>query len=133
LDTNVVLDVLLNRAPHVADSAAVVGAAERGLIDGSLCATTITTIHYLASKTLGTKEAAKQIGQLLQIFRIAPVTGPILSSVLVKTSRDYEDSVLVEAARGIGAEGIVTRNPRDFAGSGLSIYSPADVVTMLSL
>jgi predicted nucleic acid-binding protein len=133
LDTNVILDVMLDRKPHASNSAKVMAAVETGKIEGSLCATTLTTIHYLASKAIGSKAAARQLAQLLQIFRIAPVTGPILSAALTGKSRDFEDSVLAEAARAIGANGIVTRNPKDFAISGLAIYSPADVVTMLAL
>jgi hypothetical protein len=59
LDTNVVLDVLLDRPPHSIDSAKVMSAVELGTIEGSFCATTVTTIHYLPEKTLGAANAAK--------------------------------------------------------------------------
>lgn len=133
LDTNVILDVLLDRHPHTTDSAKVMGAVESGKIDGSLCATTVTTIHYLASKTLGPGIAKERIGQLLQIFRIAPVTGAVLSAALQSNSPDYEDAVLAEAARLVGVGGIVTRNPSDFRKTGSTIYSPTDIVAMLEL
>ncbi|MCX6971361.1 MAG: PIN domain-containing protein [Verrucomicrobia bacterium] len=102
LDTNALLDVMLDRKPFVADSAKVVAAAETGCFEGSLCATTITTIHYLASKALGAKAAASEISALLQIFRIAPVIEAVLKAALQIKGRDYEDLVLLEAARGIG-------------------------------
>jgi hypothetical protein len=44
---------------------------------------------------------------------------------------DFEDSVLHEAAKQIGAQGIVTRNPKDFKKSTLSIYSPEELYKML--
>ncbi len=115
------------------DSAKVVAAAETGRIDGILCATTITTIHYLASKALGAKSAAKEISSLLQIFRIAPVNETVLKAALQIQGRDYEDLVLLEAARAIRADGIVTRNPRDFPTTGLPVHLPADIVAMLEL
>jgi len=130
LDTNVILDVLLDRKPFVADCARVVAAVETGRIEGSLCATTITTLHYLASKTLGAKAAVREISDLLQIFRVAPVTEAVLKAALQSTGRDYEDLVLWESARAIGADGIVTRNPSDFPRSGVPIYLPADIVAM---
>lgn len=133
LDTNVILDVMFDRKPHATDSTKVMAAAETGRIDGCLCATTITTIHYLAAKTLGSKTAAAQIAHLLNIFRIAPVTETVLSTALQIKTRDYEDAVLLSAAQAAGMEGIVTRNPADFPKSDVPIYLPADVVAMLAL
>jgi len=122
--------VLLDRKPFVTGSAWVVAAVERGRIEGSLCATTITTLHDLASKTLGAKAALREISSLLQIFRVAPVTEAVLRAALQRTGRDYEDLVLWESARGIGVDGIVTRNPGDFPKSGVSNYLPRDIVAM---
>lgn len=133
LDTNVVLDVMLDRKPHVAASARVVAAAELGRFDASLCATTITTIHYLATKALGAKQAAREITRLLEIFRIAPVTEVVLKAALQTKTTDYEDAVLFEAARAAGMDGIVTRNADDFPKTNLPIYFPVDVVALLGL
>lgn len=46
LDTNVILDVLLDRPPHVAHSSEVLAAVELGQATGFVGATSITTIHY---------------------------------------------------------------------------------------
>ena len=45
-DTNVVLDVLLDRRPYVEASAAVWAAVETGASEGMLAAHAVTTIHY---------------------------------------------------------------------------------------
>jgi len=50
-DTNIILDVLLNREPFVELSASLVSLVEAGEIKGYLCATTLTTIDYLISKS----------------------------------------------------------------------------------
>ncbi|MDY0088726.1 MAG: PIN domain-containing protein, partial [Coriobacteriia bacterium] len=49
-DTNVVLDVLLDREPHAEVAARLLSLVDQGRLDGMVCATTVTTIHYLASK-----------------------------------------------------------------------------------
>jgi predicted nucleic acid-binding protein len=133
LDTNIVLDVMLDRKPHVTFSAKVVAAAETGSIEGSLCATTVTTIHYLATKTLGRGLAAREISRLLEIFRIAPVNEIVLKAALQTKTSDYEDAVLFEAAKSAGMSGIVTRNAVDFPKSNLPIYLPEDVAALLGL
>jgi hypothetical protein len=64
-----------------------------------------------------------------------PRIGDTWSAVLEEALRpfaDYEDAVLHEAARGVNADGIVTRNPADFAKAALPIYSPQDLVQALA-
>jgi len=131
LDTNVVLDVMLDRRPFAAESAMVMASAETGGVEAYLCATTVTTIHYLAAKTLGRKEAARQIASLLQIFRIAPVTAVVLNAALQIKARDFEDAVLFEAAKGVQADAIVTRNPADFPKNDIPIHTPKDMADIL--
>ena len=55
-DTNVILDLLLEREPFVRDAQALVSRVERGEIVGLLCATTVTTLHYLLCKSLGKRK-----------------------------------------------------------------------------
>ena len=126
IDTNVVLDVLLDRDPYVEDSSQILWAAESGAITALLCATTITTIHYMTVKTLGRAGSIAAIDQLLAIFDVAAVNRQVLQIAAASKIRDYEDAVLAHAAELAGATAIVTRNPKDFAKSGLRAYTPRE-------
>lgn len=126
VDTNVVLDVLLDRDPHAEDSAQILWAAESGAITALLCATTLTTIHYMTVKALGRTGAIAAINQLLAIFDVAAVNRQVLQIAATSKIRDYEDAVLAHAAEIAGATAIITRNPKDFAKSGLRIYTPRE-------
>ncbi|MBT4923927.1 MAG: PIN domain nuclease, partial [Candidatus Thioglobus sp.] len=44
-DTNVILDLLLDRSEFVDDASVLISKVDTNEIDGFLCATTITTIH----------------------------------------------------------------------------------------
>jgi len=72
-DTNVILDLLLDREPWAEPVAQLFTKVERGDLLGCICATTLTTIYYLASKAVGKKIAQKEIQKLLVLFEIAPV------------------------------------------------------------
>ena len=125
-DTNVVLDVLLNREPHAQASAQAMALVERGEVQGFLCATTVTTLFYLARRTLGTQRAREQMAVLLRLFGVAPVTHLVLTDALDAGFSDYEDAVLHEAARHAGMHCIVTRNLQDFAAGRLVVWEPAE-------
>jgi hypothetical protein len=60
----------------------------------------------------------------LTLFKVAPVNEAVLQQALGAPLNDFEDAVLQEAARLVGAEGIVTRNPHDFRQATLQIYTP---------
>jgi predicted nucleic acid-binding protein len=53
IDLNVVLDVLLDRRPHVVAAARVWEAIETGRFQGVLPAHAFTTVHYLAARARG--------------------------------------------------------------------------------
>ena len=69
-DTNIILDVLLNREPFVELSANLVSSVENKDIEGYLCATTITTLDYLIAKTTSRNRAKIEIQKLLNYFKL---------------------------------------------------------------
>jgi len=131
VDTNVLLDVMLNRTPFVPDSAGVLAAVEVSQCRGLLCATTFTTIHHILRKHLGGKRSLKQIADLLTVFEVAAVNRPVVESAMALGFRDFEDAILHESAKSAGADCIVTRNTGDFKKSELLIYSPAQFLATL--
>ena len=132
VDTNVILDVMLGREPHLADSAAVLAAVETARCGGLLCATTVTTIYYLAERHIGGRASREKMSELLSIFGVAAVTQSVLCSSLVHGMSDFEDAVLHEAALQAGAHCIVTRNIDDFGLAKIPVYSPAQFRALLS-
>lgn len=131
-DTNVVLDVLLNRQPYAASASQLMVLVEKKRIDGLLGATTVTTIHYLAMKAVGASRARKHVQTLLGLFEIAPVAQAALLQALSSRFDDYEDAVLHEAARAAGADGIVTRDATGFSRSSLRIYAPDELLRIVT-
>ncbi|MBM3263041.1 MAG: PIN domain-containing protein [candidate division Zixibacteria bacterium] len=132
-DTHVVLDVLLKRLPHAPTAARLFAAVEHRFLTGFVAATTMTTIFYLAEKVAGASQARQDIRRLLTLFTVAPVNRPVLDDALQGQFADYDDAVLHEAARHIGAEGIVTRNGGDFTAATLRIYTPDELLAIIRL
>ncbi len=130
-DTNVLLDLLLDRAPHADLSEQLVSLVDAGALDGAICATTATTIHYLAAKAVGRKAATGHLRKLLAIFEVAAVDERVLRGALDLQFPDFEDAVLHEAARAVRATAIVTRNGKDFARATLLVFDPPELLAAL--
>ena len=131
VDTNVILDVLLARSPLVGAAAAILDLVADKTLDGLVSATTVTTIHYVATKAVGRTQARRHLRTLLDLLEVAPVTRAVLADALELEFADFEDAVLHEAARHAGALGIVTRDPKGFARARLKVYVPDEVVKFI--
>ncbi len=131
LDTDVVLDVLLDRHPHADASAAVWVAVETGISEGFLAAHAVTTIHYLLRKEIGNIKARRIVSAILSVFGVAPVDTAVIQEALQLPLADFEDAVTAAAARLAGCECIVTRDPKGFRGSPVRALPPEAVIPLL--
>jgi len=132
-DTNVILDVLLDREPFSDDASFLLSKVEQTEIVGFICATTVTTIYYIANKALGPKAASHHIQSLLSLFVIAPVNRLVLENAIASKFKDFEDAVLHAAACHAGAKYIVTRNIVDFKNSKLPVFEPREFINNIEL
>lgn len=130
-DTNIILDALLKREPFVKEAAKLFMAIDKKVVTGFLCATSMTTVNYILSKSIGYKKALFAVQQLLRLFIVAPVNYDVLFTASISGFKDFEDAVLYESALTVQARGIVTRDPGDFKKSKIRIYSPTELLHTL--
>jgi len=130
-DTNFILDVLIDRKPFSEAASQLLSLVERGEVSGIICATTVTTIHYLSTKIPGKNKSQHQIANLISLFEIAAVNRAVIEEALTSNFSDFEDAVIYQAARHAGAEAIVTRDPKGFQKSNLPIFSPIELLNIL--
>lgn len=60
---------------------------------------------------------------LLQLFEIAPLDKKILQRAIEENGKDFEDSIIYSSAFEVGADVIVTRDPKGFKHSRVSVLS----------
>jgi hypothetical protein len=132
MDLNIVLDVILQRQPWLAEAALIWDAHVQGRIHGHLVATSLTNLFYIARRILGTDEARRAVRTCLQTFAILAVDGPLLQQAEALPGTDFEDNLQLAAAAAIPLDAIVTRDPRGFAGSPVTVLTPADLLTRLA-
>ena len=131
VDTNVVLDVLLERDPFVKQAVEVFCLVEESRIDAFICATTVTTIDYLLVKSLPKSKARNALRRLISLFEIATVNRPVIERALVSKIQDFEDAVLNEAGQMAGVDFVITRNTKDFSKSSLKVCDPNEFLALL--
>jgi predicted nucleic acid-binding protein len=126
VDTNVILDVLLQNEGFWQDSLKVFQLAELGRIRACVSASSMTDIFYVARKRLTVAAAREAIEKLLGLFEVVGVGVDDLRGALTIPIEDMEDALQVWCARKVKAEVLITRDGEGFLNAGLSIVAPAD-------
>jgi predicted nucleic acid-binding protein len=121
IDTDILLDVLLEREPHFDQSAQVLDWAETHPGQCAVSWHGLANIHYLS------KDGAQQFIEELTDFCVIPGTGTTeMKRALELGFRDLEDAMQVSAALLFGSQLIVTRNLSDYKESPIKAVSPGD-------
>lgn len=132
LDMNVVLDVLLNRSPWVADASAVWNAQPGGKLTASVASFTIPTIFYIVRRQHDLTHAIDAVRCCIATLQIAPVGRATLELAQQQPGADFEDNVQIACAIEGQLDAIVTRDPVDFAHSPIPVLTPAQLLAQLA-
>ena len=121
VDTNVVIDMLLDRED--ADAAcAVFDGAERGDYYLHICALSFTTLFYSLRKVLSREDRIYALAQLREAMEVAEVDGNVIDMALKSGWKDFEDAVQnFSAVLNPQISAIITRNTKDFKDSSLEV------------
>jgi predicted nucleic acid-binding protein len=127
LDTNIVLDVLLNRPGLLAESRNVILHCEKAGDSMFIAWHGLATVYYLLRR--GRKEeeeAMREVDKLLAWARVADAGDAIARSARGLGFSDFEDALQAASAEACGADCTVTRNIADFTRSNVVVMTPAD-------
>ena len=94
IDTNIVLDFLLQREPFFQDAELLFQAIDAGQLIGYVTATTLTDIFYISRKHTRSVEQARQaVLETLTAMVICPIDRAVLESAFNSGLVDFEDAV----------------------------------------
>lgn len=131
LDTNVILDLLLDRDPYSNDIANLIEYATEQTIELCVSSVTITDVNYIVGKFEGTNAANKKTKQILELVTVENVGQTTVQKAAKSEFKDFEDGVQIFCAEESKHKVIVTRNTKDFKKSKLSIMTPKEFRTRM--
>ncbi|MBO4946340.1 MAG: PIN domain-containing protein [Lachnospiraceae bacterium] len=127
IDTNVLLDYLLEREPFFDDAKKVILSCTEGNIKGCVAAHSISNMFFILRKDYTAKERREILLNLCTIFNIEGIDkAKLLSGLANEDFSDFEDCLQMECAKSYGAEYIVTRNVADYSTSEIKAILPSE-------
>ena len=132
IDTCIIIDALQKREPFWQDAQQLFLAAANRQFDGGISAKAVTDIYYLIHRhTHSDADTRKILNMLFTLFDIADTAGMDCKKAVLSPLSDYEDAVMAETALRAGFDCIVTRNTKDYRGTAVPVYQPADFLKNL--
>lgn len=128
VDTNIILDYLLEREPYGELARTIIKSCQKRIITGCIAAHSITNIFYILRKDFSLEERRKILLNICKIFYVEGIDNHKLQNALVNDSfTDFEDCLQMECAKYFHADYIVSRNVLDFKNSDIPCIEPEKV------
>ena len=131
LDTNVLLDAVLQREPWHEEADAIMEADALGQVTCAVTTLSLATVFYVARKAVGKARARAAVQKCLAALLILPIDKQTLLAADAFSGNDFEDNILIAAAITASVDAIVTRNVADFSHSSIPVWEPAELLKRL--
>jgi predicted nucleic acid-binding protein len=131
IDTNILLDLFLDRMPFSESAAQLISLIEMKRITGYISATSVTTIAHYLQKYLGKEKSRETMKEILSLFEVAEINKKILVAAQKSEFNDFENAVIYEEAKSEKVEAIIARNKNDFELSKISVFDAEEFLNYL--
>ncbi len=128
LDTNIILDIALERRDFYQDSKKVLLTINNLNITPHITATTVTDIYYILKKSKGHELTIAFLKNLFAFIDIIDVNKESIINALNSEMQDFEDAIQCYSAKLNNINIIVTRNTADFKDSKIDAITPLQFV-----
>jgi len=125
VDTNILLDVLLEREGFYYDALKIWTHAEEGNVEACIAVISLNNVHYVLRKLKSETTAMIAVKILLQIFKVVPVDAEILRRAVDFHDRDFEDDIQLQCALKAKCSQLFTRNPNHYDHSAIAVVPPS--------
>ena len=125
VDTNILLDVLLEREGYYYDALKIWANAENGNVEACIAAISLNNIHYVMRKLKSETTAIIAVKILLRIFKVIPVDADILGLAVDFHDKDFEDDIQLQCALKAKCSQLFTRNPNHYDHSAIAVVPPS--------
>ena len=130
-DTNVLLDVLLDRS-HAETGLFLLDQSRTGTLTGTVTPTVLTNTFYVGRRTAGREPAREFIESALTFLDVDAVSRAWAIRA-VKRYEDFEDGIIGESAAEHGADIICTRNAEDFEPARPQVLTANELAGLLEM
>lgn len=127
VDTNIVLDYLLEREPYGESAKKIVVACKQKKVIGCIAAHTVSNMFFILRKTYSVEDRRTILKDICKLFDVEGIDRlKIIQALDNSDFKDFEDCLQMQCAKSFRADYILTRNLADYRDSEIACISPEE-------
>jgi predicted nucleic acid-binding protein len=133
IDTDVIIDFLIDREPHSREAAIIFTLIEQKKLKGYVSSLTFSNLYYILRKIESHIKVIAKLDSISRLLTILKVDQQIIKFAIASGFPDFEDSIQYNCALDYKKiDVLITRNIKDYKGSQIPVMTPAVYLKMVS-
>ncbi|MDO4869902.1 MAG: PIN domain-containing protein [Bacillota bacterium] len=128
LDTNILLDYVLDRGSYSILAEKIFDLCVRGEIECHIAAHSIVNMFYILRNFYSVSERKLILSSLCKLCFVEAIDERKIREIVCGNQNDIEDHLQMLCAESAEAECIITRDPKGFQHSKIKVMSPREFV-----
>jgi len=130
VDSDILLDVLLERYPHFESSQKIVALVEKCVLQGYTSSLILANCFYIIENNFSTAKAVGAIQKIRSLFEVLPFSDKEIGESLSSNFTDFEDGIQYFIASNNNINTIITRNIKDYKNLDSDVFSPSTFLNL---
>lgn len=130
IDTDVLLDLLLERSPFFESIAKIITLAIENKVKLYTSSLSIVNSNYILSKYKNAENSKSILNSFLIYLELVKLDEELIIKGLNSDFKDFEDSLQHFSALDSKCEYLLTRNIRDFKKSKIPVFTPDEFISI---
>ena len=133
IDTDVIIDFLVDRKPYSREAAIIFTLIEQKKLKGYSSSLTFSNLYYVLRKIESHNKVISKLDSLSKIISILKVEEQTIKNALASGFTDFEDSIqYFSAVENKKIDVIITRNIKDYKKSDIPVMTPGEYLKTAS-
>ena len=133
IDTDVIIDFLIDRKPHSREAAIIFTLIEQKKIKGYASSLTFSNLYYVLRKVESHNKVITKLDSISRLVTILKVDQQTIKDAIASGFSDFEDSIQYNCALDYKKiDVLITRNTKDYKNSEIPVMTPAEYLKTVS-
>ncbi|MCU0473314.1 MAG: PIN domain-containing protein [Bacteroidales bacterium] len=133
IDTDIIIDFLIDRKPHSREAAIIFTLIEQKKIKGYVSSLTFSNLYYVLRKVESHNKVITKLDSISRLLTILKVDQQTINNAIASGFKDFEDSIQYNCALDYKKiDVLITRNTKDYKNSEIPVMTPVDYLKTVS-
>ena len=133
IDTDVIIDFLIDRKPHSREAAIIFTLIEQKKLKGYVSSLTFSNLYYVLKKIESHNKVISKLDSISKMLTILKVDQQTIKDAIASGFQDFEDSIQYFCAiDNKKIDVLITRNTKDYKNSEIPVMTPSDYLKTVS-